>query len=468
MLVINLLLGLMTSACHKTAASQSPEHPDQEGDPVPVRMRIWHFPDSLSYCSYDSAIQSYDRDLSCDSIFKRALRHAAANGGGRITMEPAVYPLSTTVELCSNLILKGDADTIGSVLLQFNASLAIVQGVNVSYTTLRHFGVKNDLSRGGEGILFYNASCHNLIDDISVWNVGYNGINISDATSRYDTIQNCRVTDIMMAGIACYNQSQDLFIQNNTITRTGYHGIILTGGNNCRIKNNIVDSSGYYTPGGSNAFAHGIAIDGHSGAWLCSHDTIDGNRITNSGSAGIEVADGVSHVVISDNYVNNTGVTVDHDKYGIYFGGTFATGDDVTIDHNEVYNCQWEGVRVGANSSGVGNTDVVNITRNVVDTVVRQGIIVHYSSNVVVSNNGVQHAAENGIELDGWSASYKINGAGISNNSVTACTGAGFYIQYATNPVFTDNDFCGNGSASYAHGAGVDNVVENGTNSCLD
>ena len=230
----------------------------------------------------------------------------------------------------------------------------------------------------------------------------------------------------------------------------------------------MVDSSGYYTVGGNNAFAHGIAIDGHSGAWPCSMDTIDGNRITNSGSAGIEVADGVSHVVIRDNYVNNTGVTVNHDQYGIYFGGTFGTGNDITIDHNEVYNCLWEGIRVGGNSTSVANTDGVKITGNTVGNVVRQGIIVHYSSNIDLSDNSVSQASETGIVLTGWSAGYKVAGAAISNNHVTGCSGPGFSIAYASDPVFTDNDFCGNGSVSQAHGTYVDNVVINGTNGCLD
>ena len=466
--VIHLLCGLMAGSCHKSAVGQSTETPDAKKDSVPVRMRVWYVSDSLSYSSYDSASGVYDHDPACDSIFGRAMQRAAVNGGGRITLEPAVYPLSITLRLCSNLLLKGDTDTSGNVLLQLQVPKTIIEGNNISYTTISHFGIRNALNRGGEGILLYNGSSHNLINDISVSNIGYNGINISDTTSRYNTIQHCSITDIMKAGIACYNKSQNVLIQNNTVIRTGDHGIILTGGSNCRIKNNMVDSSGYYTLGGNNAFAHGIAIDGHSGAWFCSMDTIDGNRITNSGSAGIEVADGVSHVLISGNYINNTGVTVDHDQYGIYFGGTFATGNDITIEHNEVYHCLWEGIRVGGNSSGVGNTDLVKITGNTVDSVVRQGIIVHYSSNIDLGNNNVRHASETGILLTGWSAAYKIAGAAISNNQATDCSGPGFSIAYASDPVFTDNDFCGNGAVSQAQGAGVDNVVVNGTNGCLD
>jgi parallel beta-helix repeat protein len=467
-IVVSLLAGIITGGCHKSAVGRSTEGPDPEWEAVPVRMRVWYVPDSASYASYDSASQVYDHDPACDSIFRRALQRAAANGGGRITMEPAVYPLSVTLQLCSNLMLTGDTDTTGNVLLQFNAPRTILEGSNISYTTLNHFGIRNALNRGGEGILLYNGSSHNLINDISVSNIGYNGINISDASSRYDTIRNSRIIDVEKAGIACYNQSQDVFIENNTVIRTGDHGIILTGGNDCRIKDNIVDSSGYYTLGGNNAFAHGIAIDGHSGAWPCSKDTIDGNRITNSGSAGIEVADGVSHVVINNNYVNNTGLTVDHDKYGIYFGGTFATGNDITIENNEVHNCLWEGIRVGGNSSSVGNTDTVKITGNTVDSVVRQGIIIHYAGNVTLSDNDVRRALEAGIELLGWSAAYRINGIAISNNAVTACLGPGIHIAYAANPVFTDNSFCGNGSASQANGTGVDNVVIQGANECLD
>lgn len=467
-IAINLIIGLIAGACHKATGGQPIKEPDLREDSAPVRMRIWYAPDSLSYSSYDSATQSYDNDPICDSIFRRALQRAADNGGGRITMEPAVYPLSSKLLLCSNLLLKGNTDAAGDVLLQLNVAQTILEGNNISYTTLNHFGIRNDLSRNGEGILLFNGSSYNLIDDVSVWNIGYNGINISDTTSRYNTIQNCHITDIMKAGIACYNKSQDVFIQSNTIIRTGDHGIILTGGSNCRIKNNTVDSSGYYTLGGGNAFAHGIAIDGHSGAWPCSKDTIDGNRITNSGSAGIEVADGVSEVVISGNYINNTGVTVNHDKYGIYFGGTFGTGDGITIANNEVYNCQWEGIRVGGNSAGVGNTNLVEITGNTVKTVVRQGIIVHFASNVTLSDNDVQQASGTGIELDGWSAAYKMNGIAITNNNVADCAGPGFYIEYASNPVFTDNDFCDNGADSHANGTGVDNVVINGTNQCLD
>ena len=468
MIGINVLTAIIIFACCHLPAAQSDNGTGPAGHRMPVRMRVWFVPDSVSYFSYDSAGQVCDHDISCDSIFTRALRRAADNEGGRITLQPGVYPLSVTLQLCSNLTLTGDIDAKDKALLKSHSPQTILEGDNISHTTLSHFGIRNSLDRGGEGILLHNGSCYNLINDIAVSHIGGNGIEISDSGSCYDTVRNSRIADVKKAGIAGYRKPKYLFIGNNHVIRTGDHGIILTGADNCRIKDNTVDSSGYYTPGGGNAFAHGIAIDGHSGAWLCSHDTIDGNTVTNSGSAGIEVADGVSHVVISHNYINQTGVTLDHDQYGIYFGGTFATGDGITIDHNEVYNCKWEGIRVGGNSIPIGNTDAVNITGNTVNTVARQGILLHYASNAVVDSNDVQQASQTGIELVGWSASYKIDGIAIVKNNVSDCTGPGLYIEFADDPVFTDNDLCDNGSVSEANGNEVYNVVINGTNQCLN
>ena len=113
-----LLAAVIAGSCHKAALKQSAEHLESEEDMGPVGMRVWYAADSSFYCSYDSTSEYYDHDAVCDSIFRRALHRAAVNGGGRITMEPAVYPLSITLQLCSNLLLKGNTEMTGNVLIK--------------------------------------------------------------------------------------------------------------------------------------------------------------------------------------------------------------------------------------------------------------------------------------------------------------------------------------------------------------
>jgi len=379
------------------------------------------------------------KEILADKLFLKAF--SLLPNGGRILIENGVYSIEKSIHLKSNISILG-ADT--SAVVQKITKGSLIRGKAVQNTSIKNLKLISNHVNEGVGILLDGKSIKNRIDRVIIDGFRGDGINFNGRDCQNNEIRNCIIRNCLGAGIAIYGQAGNVEITNNKISKTQIHGVIISGGSNCLIKDNYIENTGFFRPNVSKKyFCHGIAIDGASGKKPCTDEVIVGNVILNSGSAGIEVADGVSNVTIRNNYVDGTGKKAPFDQYGIYFGGSYRSGTRAEIVNNTVKNCLWEGIRVDNNHGKGASTQFVRVDSNKVFNTVRDGIKIGFTKDVSVSSNEIRGSESNGIAVKGLSNMYakKVT---ISNNIVLKSKLFGVYINFTDSISLKNNDLCRN------------------------
>src|SRR5439155_3395772 len=178
-----------------------------------------------------------------------------------------------------------------------------------------HLPIEGNQAQKGHGVGFFleEKAAYEMIENVTVRDLhvvrtkgaGIKGHSTpSGPANRRSLVQSCIVDDTDGEGIALVATDQSI-VANCFVSRTGKHGIISTQGNENTVLGNHILQAGLNK---SSGFAHGIAIDGNGGSNPNAHHRVIGNYVLDACDAGIEVADGVSDLLIEGNTINGAGV----------------------------------------------------------------------------------------------------------------------------------------------------------------
>jgi len=239
------------------------------------------------------------------------------------------------------------------------------------------------------GILIRNKS-YVTIDGIKVQNTTQYGI-IIDSTSGNDasniTVQDCIIYAIGSAGITVINWANhdgdhpitNCYIDNNTVSYTKGHGIIVAGDiHNCTVSNNTVHHASWEIEPGW----HGISFWGPSSTAKPSNCIAEYNEVYNtynnsasSEGTGIQIDDNCSNCIIRYNSShNNEGagfITNAADNSSFYYNISYNNDEEgfYALDHtvgtlkvynNVFYNNGKYGIWVTAS-----NTSTIEVKNNI-------------------------------------------------------------------------------------------------------
>lgn len=339
------------------------------------------------------------------AVMNRALRAAGAHG--TVVVAGGTYELERPVQLSlPGLALLGERRSATVLLLTGAADGAIVAGrvpeVLVG-NRLGHFTLLLDRESSNDGIQLHRT--------------------------RDARVEDVRVEGAREEGIVAYF-SVNATLAGNILARCGgvtsaaNPPIQLYGCTSCRVAGNTIDGHGTTS----------VAIVVTQGYGYTSvGSVVEGNRILNAGSSGIEITKG-------------------------------ASGN--TVRGNEIVAPAREGVRISAPAGLATAMNVVD--ENTIRDAGGVGISVTGPSNVVrgnvVDGAGLSGSAS-GIRVAWWSGSV------IADNTVTGATRSGIEVVASRNVSLAGNTVEGNGASGIALRQGAtgalveDNVVRNNSRS---
>ena len=326
----------------------------------------------------------------------------AAAGGGRVYFAPGIYltqkltVANPNIELilAAGAVLKLKASTNAHVV-EITASHCAIRGGEID-------GNKTNQSAtsGCAGVHVNAAGSSQTLSDVTVDGVYIHdtvnqGVLVeqtgSGAVAERISVRNNRVYNTGSASVAAIAEGIALYdaslceVKGNTVDTTANHGVVSTrGSNNQIVGNRLINNGGNF----NNGFAHAVAIDGNGGSNPNSGHLIQGNYCELSRDHVIEIADGVSAVVIDSNIINGSAST---SPGAIYFGGSLARGYMVTISNNVI-----NGVNTPVYGHGIiieglsgAHTSMFSITGNQILLCKQHGIYIHYAEEGTISGNTV-------------------------------------------------------------------------------
>ncbi len=264
-------------------------------------------------------------------------------------------------------------------------------------------GWPGDGSQGNPYIISgYDIDAHGAGDAIYIGN-----------TTAYFVVENCYLHNASyhswpysVGGLIFYNTSHGS-AENNTIVNNNWYGIsICESNNNTIVRNNITENEyGLYIYHSENNVINrsnitnnqmdGISLD------TSNSNTIEENNLTNNGWGSITIQSSTNSVISNNKMVGNS----------ISFWGrnlnTYITqniSNNNTVNGKPVYyyknrNMNNQSAPQNAGEVILGNVSWLNIENlNLSDSSV--GIVIGYSSNILISNNNISNNNIRGIYLE--------------------------------------------------------------------
>lgn len=302
----------------------------------------------------DSSFLDVANEWSCDSTTKRFQVYSTTDPSGQVkisTIDTLVYLNAKNYITFDNLSLTG----ANKVAFQFDTLHNItVQNCSINYT-----GSIASSAQNGNHITFSNDSIQNSLSNAIFWDKFTNSISID---SLNGTVQNCYIKNTgLLAGMGLSGNSKyngivavgrRLTVKNNTVDSTGYYGIFFRCDSSL-VKNNYVtnfclvknDGGGIGTAAGSSY------PDG-----LTNGTVISGNIVINGGypSAGTYV-DHPSACIYLDNYAKNVTVDSNFIYNGIITAFELNQGDSNTIINNVMANGNGAVATIAGNNTFITN-----------------------------------------------------------------------------------------------------------------
>lgn len=307
------------------------------------------------------------------------------------------------------------SERANNIILQGNADYNIIQNLTLSYAS--------DVS-----LLLKDGAHSNTISNCTITYANHTGL-YAGASNRtivtYNTIQYAG-----HYGIFIRRFSKDTIIENNTILDTGV-GSYSTGSQvEGAFGDDITYNSGSVTVTAGAGFpGTAIYIDGCRDASYPGYiESICYNTIQRCGYCGITLRCAGSGKYISYNLISDYCLSLS-DGGGIYAWGPHDQEKTDTISYNFVLNGY--GCSLGNNNSALGDTtqpehtagiymdegtDDYIIKNNTVVNARRSGIYLHFTQNIVVSDNIVYGC---GTENGYYSAGIFVMGNDVVDNIVT-------------------------------------------------
>ena len=304
---------------------------------------------------------------------------------------------NTTLILSKTTILrkKGNDEIIGNKNPEDgNKNIIITGGIFETDS-----GTDQKWAPSRTGILFVNVS-NSQITRSSFRHVGNSGI-VFGKNCADNVVSNCIFTDIFNCGIELLGQRNTA--RNNYLHDMGSDGILVKG-DNCVVRNNRLVRIGQYSApslgssislGADNvpcknskvlnntitgAAAHGIIND------RSANTIIQGNAITNTGSAGIKIGGGGLKSSVRKNIIKNAGLS--KTLTGVYVhSGIIVDGAEVEVSDNNIQTSTGSGIYINASAtnSTVKRSKISGTKKPGNDSVESKDLVVK-AANVIVEN----------------------------------------------------------------------------------
>lgn len=346
-----------------------------------------------------------------------ALNAAGAAGGGSVFLPQGTYRTSASLNVPSFVTLQGAGS--GSIIKPLNGAsigsgvLLLSNGSSpVTLATVRDLhidGNGHNLSGVVAGIALDNGASHNTVMNDVIENATGEGIGLyaSSATLMND-----------------YNLIASNFIHDNGAW-TSCGQVIVSAGRYNQIVNNAI----YKTGAPRTGLAWGILLLGSDTQHFVQHNIIRGNRVTNTGYAGIWatiscsgctteiswneisgnvtndnqnwgilLSPGAGHQTLTANTVSGNGL----DGILIQSGGN--TVSDNMVSDNSASGPWNDGIAIEGDSTVTDNVIVGNVSQNVTTTGQRHGVAEYGGGpdfNLISGNNGRNNALSPGVFKSG-------------------------------------------------------------------
>ncbi|MBR9692228.1 hypothetical protein GOV06_05590 [Candidatus Woesearchaeota archaeon] len=349
---------------------------------------------------------------------------------------------------------------------------------------------KNDvfspnLASGGEAIYMDSGASNNTIhlnnltsDGGAYYGIflGWSGINDNIITNN--TIQGT-VTGSRQFGYGVYIQPNIDYrniIANNTITKvgTGIHAngenttidgnyieehtgdaiYIYYGGNNCRITNNIINSTYSSAGGGISAVAYYAWIEGnkiYSSSTSNNYEGIDLTHISNPADIGSRYSTVINNIVYN---AKRVGIMISEKSW------------NALVENNTIINSGYQTVNDVVGGIYLYSTRYNTIRNNNISGggITRKGIHFWYSDPIIynnITNNTITDTTEEGIRIRPSSGYDKFHHNIIANNTIKNTPNCIYYV-HASNNSFISNrvDNCSS-YGIYIAGLVMDSTFEN-------
>ncbi len=219
------------------------------------------------------------------------------------------------------------------ITLPDNGIITAFGGSNVTIT-------RNNIDGGaGHGVQMNGVGGINLIRNNDIDGVGKDGIKADNVADLRIVNNDIGQTGTIGSNGVSVSGSNGARINDNTINRTGNHGILLTGGTNLTVANNII---------GLNAPAGNIGADGIHADNVGDIRIVE-NEVRRTVRDAI-FANGTGTARINRNIIRNVGAD-----------GIEASGfTDARINRNRITNAGQDGIEVSGNTSASLNNNRIN------------------------------------------------------------------------------------------------------------
>ncbi|MFK8034574.1 MAG: right-handed parallel beta-helix repeat-containing protein, partial [Hyphomicrobiales bacterium] len=295
------------------------------------------------------------------------------------------------------------------------ASVAVTGGIWLGDNLVGLNIVGNDIVFGqGSGIRVSNFAHDVFIDDNDIWDVGVNGISVTNGSDvafmSENIISNNRIHNIVNGGpgteqgIALISSNGEWDIDGNYIYGPSDNGIVISGGNdNIDIVNNFVDGTnwtGAGTPMGSSSGVaytlNGVNIRGSSNTNIrIGRTPLAGNQYSNQifdvtgygvDLRGVDLTTGPLGNVNQDNEIRFN--LIQRAAQGGVFVG--QGNDELQITNNRIEDIGI-GVRLqGSSNSTQGNTNITIQRNEIFDSDLAGIFIENNNKNLALINNTIR------------------------------------------------------------------------------
>ena len=322
--------------------------------------------------------------------------------GGTVQLPIGIFAVGYQIEMENNTILNGEGR---GTILRADNSLGNPNVINVEYGTsdviISNLCIDGNVANrvdGGEDS--YQANIHVsgtnvLVENCFLYNSTRHTVYFHNSSDCI--IKSCFIERSGDHSIYVRNNATKIQVLGNRIKDSGRAGIRFGPSTfYCLADGNIVNTTGLNT---TDPGLHAYDMGG-SGT-RCHNHTFSNNIVINAGNYGIY--DACTSMPSHNLYIGNKICSANN-------GGIYIFGDCATVVGNVVYDTvttTGDGIQVAG--------DLCIITDNLIDAVFREGIEIIGDRNIVQSNI-IDNAGTRGIYLSG-------NDNIVSYNIVTSCTG---------------------------------------------
>lgn len=325
----------------------------------------------------------------------------------------------------------GPVDNPGAPVYHENITISYNTINDCSYVAIASRGHKNVTIKGNsitncgeKGIIVKRCLggtvADNILTDIGDMGILLFGESTLPATdpnrniTQLDSINNNTITRAGYHGIAIQDESSVANIDGNTITDVQGHGISAIGNSKitASLQKNTINNS---TLNGINIYDHtkvnsitdnSISGAKNNGIIINKNSTVAGkiskNIVKNSTIQGIRVADGSTANTIEQNNVADS-----EDGIGLWSNASVAS-----ISQNTVSGSKQNGIVLSTNCKTTGN-----IEGNTISNSGKNGIFIYNgSSSVLIKNNKISYSTSHGIAVSTNSSASEIASNYISNS----------------------------------------------------